>query len=116
MTYGMLLWYQLQSKGVKLLVQKLSKMQNVALCWISGAFRTTPVFLLELFAGIAPVHIWLDYQLRNFMACVSTVLASHPLRLLATSALIYSSHACKTQRRRPPSENIHLLCQLIHDF
>ena len=116
MTYGMPLWYCLHGKGVKLLVKKLNKTQNVALRWISGAFRTTPIFLLELFAGIAPVSVRLDYQLRNFMARVSTIPASHPLRLLASSTPSFSEHAHRRQRRRPASDNIHLLPQLVHDF
>ena len=116
MTYGMPLWYQLHAKGVKLLVKKLTKTQNVALRWIAGTFSTTPVLLLELFTGIAPVSVWLDFQLCNFMAHVSTVPASHPLRLLATVIPISSPHARKCQQHRPISENIHLLHILFRDF
>ena len=55
MTYGMPLWYCLKGKGIKSLVARLNKTQNVALCWITGAFCTTPVVLLEFLTGIAPV-------------------------------------------------------------
>ena len=116
MTYGMPLWYHLHAKGVKNLVNRLTKAQNVAICWITGAFRTTPTFLMEFLSSIAPVHIRLDYQLRNFMVRVSTVPASHPLWLLASLVPVYSPHARAGQRKRPASENIHLLRSLVKDF
>ena len=116
MTYGMPLWYTLQVKGIKLLVKKLSKMQNVALRWIAGAFCTTPVVLLELFTGIAPITVHLDFQLHNFMACVSTVPSSHLLCQLATTLPLHSQHALGKPRRCAPSDNIHLLRSLIKDF
>ena len=75
-----------------------------------------PTSLLEFFSGIVPVKVRLDFQLRNFMACVSTIAASHPLRILATSAPVFSAHARAQQCHRPFSDNIHLLRRLIHDF
>ena len=68
MTYGTPLWYKLKGKGVKLLISKLSKTQNVALQRISGIFHTMPIPLLELFTGIALVTVRLDFQLCNFLA------------------------------------------------
>ena len=115
MTYGMPLWYRLHGHGVKFLLKKLNKTQNVALHWISGAFRTTPTFLLELFTGISPVVIRLDYQLRNFLARASVIPSSHPLRLLASWVPTFSPHSSQRQRHRPASENIHLLRLLFCD-
>ena len=85
MTYGLALWYRLKGKGIKYLVSWLNKAQNVVLCWLMGTFCTTLVVLLEFFSSIAPVRVQLDFQLRNFMARVSTVPSSHPLHKLATS-------------------------------
>ena len=105
------------ARGVKLLTAKLSKMQNIALCWISGAFCTTPIPLLEFFTGIAPVQVKLDFQLQNFLAWVSTVPRTHPLCHLALTILIYSTHALHCRHcTRPKSKNIHLLHALIKDF
>ena len=47
---------------------------------------------------------------------MSTVPASHPLRLLASSVPIHSPHARARQQKRPASENIHLLRSLVKDF
>ena len=117
MIYSMPLWYWLKGKGVKVLVAKLNKAQNVALHWISGAFCTTPVPLLELFMGIAPVTIRLDFQLRNFMSCVSTVPHSHPLHQLATIIAPHSVHVtARHQKKHTASDNIHLLWLLVQDF
>ena len=117
MTYGAPLWFQLKGKGIKHLVAWLNKTQNMALCWIAGAFCTMPIPLLELFTGIAPVTVQLDFQLWNFLSRVSTVPHSHPLRQLATVLAPHSAHDVMQQQKWcAVSDNIHLLQMLIQDF
>ena len=109
--------YQLKGKGVKALVTHLSKTQNVALRWLTGAFRTNPVVLLEFLSGIAPVHIRLDFQLKNFLARGTSVPSSHLLRVLATRLWIFSSHATLARQKKcSSSNNIKLLCSLFKEL
>ena len=64
LSYGLPLWYKINGKGCKAHLKLLSKTQNVALRWISGAFRTTPTLWMEFLAGIPPV-----WQKANYMLC-----------------------------------------------
>ena len=93
-----------------MLLKKIDKAQNVALRWIAGAFRTTPIPLLKLFSGIALAKVRLNYQLKNFLNRASTCPKNHPLRHLASFVPIFSRHAhLKRHKRRLPSDNIRLL-------
>ena len=117
MMYGLPLWYRLKGKGIKSLVNCLNKTQNIALHWITGAFHTTLVVLIEFFSGIAPVRVCLDFQLKDFLVCISTVPSSHPLCLMATQFPVHLTHATVwRQQRHASSENIMLLQLLIKDF
>ena len=43
------------------------------------AFHTSPIPLLELFAGITPIQVHLNFQLKNYLVHASTVPKTHPL-------------------------------------
>ena len=71
LSYGLPLWYKLDGKGCKAHIKLFNKTQNVALCWICGAFRTTPVAWLEFLSGVPPVTRKANYMLRNTLQHVA---------------------------------------------
>ena len=87
LSYGLPLWFCLNGKGFKAHVKLLAKTQNVALQWISGAFKTTPIQWMEYVTGTLPVLQKANYALRNALQRVSRLPALHALNLLATSAI-----------------------------
>ena len=57
MTYASPVWW----RGRKTQSAPLSSVQNKALRFIAGAFRTTPTYALEIECSIPPIHQYLDY-------------------------------------------------------
>ena len=81
-TYGCQLWYRKDSPR-KRLMDKLRKVQNTALRWILGAFRTTPNESLTLLSFCPPIHVTVrklcdSNALRNFRLPLSSEI-SHRL-------------------------------------
>ena len=58
LTYGATVWYR-SHKNIKTLVKKLEVVQNKAIRLITGAFKTTPVKLIQLRSFLPPIEIWL---------------------------------------------------------
>ena len=58
-------------------------MQNVALWWICGAFRTTPIAWMEFLAGVPPVKQKANYMLHNATQRICKVPINHVLHHLA---------------------------------
>ncbi|GJE99137.1 hypothetical protein PsYK624_153840 [Phanerochaete sordida] len=54
--------------------------QSRAACWISGAFRTTPIGALNIAAGLLPVWVQINKFLRRACLRVHTLHRGHPLR------------------------------------
>jgi hypothetical protein len=57
MTYGAPTWW----RNKKLHTNLLSRIQNIALRRISGAFHTTPAYAMQLECSIPPIDLTLDY-------------------------------------------------------
>ena len=83
LSYGLPLWYRLNGKGCKAHVKLLSKMQNVALRWISGTFKTTPIQWMEFITGMPPVLQKANYALCIVLQCLSRLPENHAMNLLA---------------------------------
>ena len=83
MSYGLPLWYKINGKGCQAHLKLLNKTQNVALRWICGAFRTTPIAWMELLTGIPPVKQKANYMLRNAVQWISKVPIHHVLHCIA---------------------------------
>ena len=98
MSYGLPLWYKTDGKGCKAHLKLLSKTQNVALRWITGAFRTTLIAWMEYIAGIPPVKQKANYMLCNALQRASKLPPSHILNHMA---------AAPTTHHRRPTRNIH---------
>ena len=58
LTYGATVWYR-PHKQVKTLVRKLEVVQNKAIRMITGAFKTTPIELIQLRSFLPPIEVWL---------------------------------------------------------
>ncbi|KAG9019083.1 hypothetical protein FRB90_006606 [Tulasnella sp. 427] len=79
MTYGSPLWWKgAQVKGTKMLEAKLTRVQNRALRWICGAFRTTPIRALEIEAAIMPIDIYLDLMNEKYALRLNRLGFHHP--------------------------------------
>ena len=89
LSYGLPLWYRLDGKGCRAHLKLLSKTQNVALCWISRAFRTTPIHWMEFLAGIPPVRQKANYMLRNVLQHVSRLPVNHILHSMAAAPVVH---------------------------
>ena len=83
LSYGLPLWYRIDGKGCKALVKLLAKTQNVALRWISGTFKTTPIQWMEFITGMPPVIQKANYALHNSLQHLSWLPEQHAMNLLA---------------------------------
>src|SRR6266852_379597 len=73
--FGSEIWWN----GQKSQSNPLQKIQNQALRKIAGAFRTTPIAVLEAEIGPYPVDIRLDLRSRNYATRLLTLPDTHPL-------------------------------------
>ena len=88
MSYGLPLWYRINGKGCQAHLKLLNKTQNVALRWICGAFRTTPIAWMEFLTGIPPVKQKANYMLCNAVQWISKVPIHHVLHYIARDQAI----------------------------
>ena len=95
LSYGLPLWYKVHGKGCKAQLKLLNKTQNVALWWISGAFRTMPVKWMEFVSGVPPVTQKANYMLQNALQHSSHLSDWHVLNVLASAPLAHHSVAAQ---------------------
>ena len=62
MTYGAPIWFSLIGKEATKpsLTRQLGTIQNCCLCIVLGAYKATPIPLLELETGIPPIQTYLS--------------------------------------------------------
>ena len=116
MSYGLPLWFKIDGKGCKASLKLLQKTQNVALRWISGAFRTTPVSWMEFVTGVPPVVQKANYMTRNALQRASKLPAKHILHHLAISPHFHEQATLPRHRNRPKNDNIWLLKKAIAEL
>ena len=109
LSYSLPLWYHLNGKGCKGHVKLLTKTQNVALRWISGAFWTTPIPWMELVSGIAPVEQWANYTIWNALQWGSKLDHVHILNVIACSAHLHPASPRNHVSQCPPGDNIAII-------
>ena len=108
LTYSLPLWYTMWGAGVIRLIKKMERVHSYALGWIIGTFRTMPIGARELIAGIPPLKIILNLQLRGIMARLLSLGENHSLyrawtlRWLPTVIL---NTAPRRQARHLPTDN-----------
>ena len=109
MSYGLPLWFKIDGKGCKAMLKLLQKTQNVALRWISSAFRTTPIPWMEFVTGVPPVVQKSNYMMCNALQRASKLPSMHILHHLATSPPFHGQATLPRHQSRPKSDNIWIL-------
>lgn len=109
LSYGLPLWYCINGKGCKAQVKLLQKTQNVALCWISGAFQTTPIPWIELVTGIAPVEQRANYAIQNALQHGSKLDYSHILNHIACADHLHPTLPVDCPSQHAVSNNIGII-------
>ena len=120
LAYGLALWYSEWGLGVRNKVKRLEKVQNFAIRWITGGFRTTPIGAMELLSGIPPVVVWCNLALAKYTARITSLLENHLLKIVYHYDPLPSRyrHLPRKQRRRNlPDDNpvTRLKTDLIHE-
>ncbi|KAF8628121.1 hypothetical protein AX15_004077 [Amanita polypyramis BW_CC] len=82
-SYGSVLWYRKNAKGVKQKANKLDKVKNTAMHWISGAFSTSPISALEVITAIPPIKTQLNITTMKYALRINKLSAIHPCHRLA---------------------------------
>jgi len=73
--YGSEIWWN----GQETMVTKLQKVQSAAARRITGAFRTTPINILDAEAGLLPAAVRLNYNQTRYAVRLLTLPPTHPL-------------------------------------
>ncbi|MBD0310811.1 MAG: hypothetical protein ICV80_22770 [Microcoleus sp. T1-bin1] len=108
LTYGSTVWHTPKEKKTGL-INKLAVIQNKCLRNISGAFRATPVPVLEAETHIAPMNCHLDYLQAH--ARYRMLSAGVPKMISKRCMLIEAKLQKKTGRRRKHRETLGELKQ-----
>ncbi|KAF8624372.1 hypothetical protein AX15_005910 [Amanita polypyramis BW_CC] len=82
-TYGSVLWYNKNAKGMKQKVNKLNKVKNTGMRWISGAFSTTPISALKLIMYTLPIIAQMNIIAFKYALRINKLSAIHPVCHLA---------------------------------
>ena len=83
-TYGAPIWFSLVgTEATKAnLIAKLEQTQNRCLCTIAGAYKATPIPLLESETGVLPIRTYLSVLQAQYQACTKDL----PVRALLKKA------------------------------
>ncbi|KAF5362978.1 hypothetical protein D9758_007067 [Tetrapyrgos nigripes] len=85
----------ISSMGV---VKKLTSVQRQAAIIITGALRTTPTELLDIHAGLTPMHLEVQHHRHQAVVRICTLPLTHPLAGLLHQASVQSHDARLTHR------------------
>jgi hypothetical protein len=80
-TYGHTLWY-FDGAKVKGVLSSLTSMQRKAVCWITGAFRTSPTGGVESLAGLPSMHLHVRKLSERAIFRTATISDTRPLKSL----------------------------------
>jgi ribonuclease HI len=78
--YGLPLWYAEWGRGVIKHVKHMSRVQNYAVKWITGSFRTSPIGSLDLISGIPPLKVTCNIRIIRYMARIASLPDNHMLK------------------------------------
>ena len=70
--YGIHLWYY-NSTRIKGTMKELTKIQRQMAIWILGAFKTTPMGVVESLAGLIPIHLQIRKLIYHNHVCMHTL-------------------------------------------
>lgn len=108
LSYGMPLWYAANGSGTKRNLSLMARVQNFAVRWITGGFRTTPIGAMEILSGIPPLSISFNMQLTGLIARIHTLPDNHLLKSIWDTDAIHLRARGRHPRLRPrhlPDEN-----------
>src|SRR6266487_7088960 len=82
MTYGAPIWFSLVgTEATKAnLIAKLEQTQNQCLCTIAGAYKATPILLLESETGVLLIRTYLSMLQAQYQACTKDFLVQALLK------------------------------------
>ncbi|KAF8622194.1 hypothetical protein AX15_007303 [Amanita polypyramis BW_CC] len=103
-TYGAVLWYKKNGKGIKQKANKLNKVKNTGMHWISGAFSTTPISALELITYTPLILAQLNITAFKYALRINKLSPIHPCRCLARTFLFQNLHSQRIRIKPGPYE------------
>jgi hypothetical protein len=94
--YGSRLWLY---KGVAMKgpLDSLHKMQRCACLWITGTFKTSPMWAAETLAGVPPIHLHVKKLVEQSHVCTCVLQASHTFHRLVDRDHKFSVKTLKGQ-------------------
>jgi len=82
--YGIRLWYY-NGACIKGTMKELTKIQRQVAVWILGAFKSTPIGVVESLASLIPIHLHIRKLVYCNHVCMHTLADSHITRLMAAT-------------------------------
>jgi len=82
--YGICLWY-FDGACLKGIMKELTKIQRQAAIWILGAFKSTPMGVVESLAGLILIHLQIWKLVYCNHVCMHTLADSHITHLMAAT-------------------------------
>jgi hypothetical protein len=125
-TYGLRCWYKPGIRGFKTNIKLLNLTHNQGACWITGAFRTTPVGGMLAVAGLMPLHLVLKKQFEWSLIRNRMLHTNHPvlslvergkskgLTLHANSLETQSAQMRKVTKSPLDEVTIHEVLEMFH--
>ncbi|KAF8621284.1 hypothetical protein AX15_007906 [Amanita polypyramis BW_CC] len=65
--------------GIKQKANRLNKVKNTGMCWITGTFSTTPIAALEVISYTPPILAQLNIMVLKYALCINKLAAIHPI-------------------------------------
>jgi hypothetical protein len=106
--YGLPLWYAEWGRGIIKHIKYMSHVQNYAVCWITGGFKTSPTGSLDIILGIPPLKVTCNLRISQLMARIASLPDGHMLKEAWQVDQPHRRIAGLHFRRRPkklPSDN-----------
>ncbi|KAF8622490.1 hypothetical protein AX15_006973 [Amanita polypyramis BW_CC] len=113
-TYGTVLWYHKNSKGIKQKANKLNKVKNAGMQWITGAFSTTPITALEVITNTPPILTQLNIIAFKYALRVNKLSAIHPIKHLAHT-FQFETICTQHIKSKPSPFEKHSIFNMCHD-
>ncbi|KAF8624012.1 hypothetical protein AX15_006087 [Amanita polypyramis BW_CC] len=103
-TYGAVLWFNKNAKGTKQKANALNKVKNTGMRWITGAFSTTPITVLELISYTPPILAQLNIIVFKYALHINKLSHIHPCRRLVRSFQFANFQKCRIHIKPGPYE------------
>ena len=105
LTYGLPLWYRIDGKGVLRKTILMKKCQSMAVRWITGGFRTTPIGAMEILSGIPPLIVNMNMLLKRSGIRYRTLHEEHLVKRTIETPFFYTAKKFKRESLQGPPRN-----------